>query len=169
MGGYSPLFLYMMISKEQIKTLAEERINELDNNLFLVDINVSPTNVIRVELESTVGNVAINDCVSVSRNIEHNLDRSEADFELQVSSAGLDKPFRVKEQFIKNIGEKVKTKLIDGTKIEGLLKSADNNGFIIETTRKERLEGKKKKITVTEDHKINYKEQKETKIIISFK
>jgi ribosome maturation factor RimP len=158
-----------MIDKKQITELAQERIDELDRDLFIVDLSVSPTNVIQVEIDSKVGNVSIDDCIRVSRNIEHNLDREEEDFELHVSSAGLDKPFRVVEQYIKNVGQNVKVKLNDGTKLEGELKTADNSSFVVETSRKERIEGRKKKETIIENHTIGYDQVKETKIIISFK
>ena len=158
-----------MLHKKNIEKLAQERIDELDKGLFIVELSISSRNVINVEIEAKEGNVSIADCVSVSRNIEHNLDREEQDFELHVSSAGLDKPFRVKQQFIKNVGQQVKTKLKDGTEHEGLLKEANEDYFIVETTRKERLDGKKKKVEVVEDHQITYNEEKETKIIISFK
>jgi ribosome maturation factor RimP len=158
-----------MISKKKIETLALERIDELDKGLFIVEIKVSSSNVIQVEIDAEEGNVAIEDCVSVSRNIEHNLDREEQDFELSVSSAGLDKPFRVTKQYIKNVGEEVKVKLNQGGKLEGQLIDANEESFVVETTRKERLEGKKKKETIIEQHKLTYEEVKETKIVISFK
>jgi ribosome maturation factor RimP len=158
-----------MISKKKIEELAQERIDELNRDLFIVEINISASNSIRVEIDSAVGNIAIEDCISVSRNIEHNLDREEQDFELQVSSPGLDKPFRVVQQYKKNVGREVKLTAINGTKLEGLLKSANDKGVIIETTRKERLEGKKKKVTIEEEHSFAYDEIKETKIIITFK
>jgi ribosome maturation factor RimP len=158
-----------MINKKKIEELAQERIDELNRDLFIVDITISPANAIQVEIDSAVGNVAIEDCISVSRNIEHNLDREEQDFELQVSSPGLDRPFRVVQQYKKNVGREVKLTPINGTKIEGLLKSANDEGVVIETESKERLEGKKKKVTVVEEYSFNYDEIKETKIIITFK
>ena len=158
-----------MISKKKVKELAQERIDELDKGLYLVEINVSSGNVIQIELDATEGNVAIEDCVSVSRNVEHNLDREAQDFELQVSSAGLDKPLRVTQQYIKNVGEEVKVKFNDNGKIQGVLKSANEDGVVIETTSKERVEGKKKKVTVVKDHELTFDEIKETKIVISFK
>src|SRR5690554_3134367 len=100
-----------MIDKKEIERLALERIDELDKGLFIVAISVSGNNVIQVEIDSEEGSVSIEDCVSVSRNIEHNLDREKQDFELQVSSAGLDKPFRVLKQYYKNIGNEVKVLL----------------------------------------------------------
>jgi ribosome maturation factor RimP len=97
------------------------------------------------------------------------LDRETQDFELQVSSPGLDKPFKVKQQYIKNVGRQVKVTLQSKATIEGLLKSANNDRIVVETTRKERLEGKKKKETIVEEHPIQYDQIKETKIIITFK
>lgn len=158
-----------MISKTVVRELAQERIDELDKGLFIVNVHVSSSSNIYVDIESAEGNVAIVDCMSVSRNIEHNLDREEQDFQLHVSSPGLDKPFKVTQQYIKNVGRDVKVKLKDSKKIEGLLKSADQEGIVIETTRKERIEGRKKKETIVEEHPYQYSDIVETKIIISFK
>lgn len=159
-----------MIDRDQIEQLAIERINELDKGLFIVDISVSRGNKIIVELDTVEGNVAIDDCISVSRNIEHNLDRDKEDFELQVSSAGLDKPFRVLQQYKKNIGKVIKVQLIENNKtLEGVLTFADENGIKIETSTKERIEGRKKKEWVKTEHEFTYEEIKETKIVISFK
>lgn len=159
-----------MIDKKEIERLALERIDELDKGLFIVAISVSGNNVIQVEIDSEEGSVSIEDCVSVSRNIEHNLDREKQDFELQVSSAGLDKPFRVVKQYIKNIGNEVKIILNENNKsIEGVLKNATEKGVVLEVTSKEKVEGKKKKETVVRDYEFTYDEIKETQIIISFK
>ena len=158
-----------MISKENIRKLAKERIAELGKDLFIVDIKISGKNVIQVELESKTENVAIADCVSVSRNIEHNLDRETQDFELHVSSAGLDQPFRVLEQYQKNIGREVSVQLNDGATIKGLLENADEKSFIVSTISREKVEGKKKKVEVKNAHTFAYKDVKATKIIISFK
>lgn len=43
--------------------------------------------------------VSINDCISVSRAIEHNLDREEEDFSLEVTSYGISLPLRVPRQY----------------------------------------------------------------------
>jgi ribosome maturation factor RimP len=176
-GDESPLFSSHMISKQKIKDLAEERIAELANGLFIVDISVSATNVIHVELDKHEGNVAIIDCMSVSRNVEHNLDREAQDFELHVSSAGLDKPFRVLAQYIKNIDREVKVVLQNGAKMEGILRAVAEKGITLETSRTEKPKGdglslsksKKKKELIVEQHEFPFEQIKETKIVISFK
>lgn len=158
-----------MISKNKVIKLAQERIDELDRGLFIVEVRISASNVIHVELDKTEGNVAVEDCVSVSRNIEHNLDREAADFELHVSSAGLDKPLRVLPQYIKNIGRGVVVKLKDNTKEEGELIKASETELTIRQEKKVKLEGKKKKELVVEEHTFQLSDIKDTKIVISFK
>lgn len=158
-----------MIDKKRVKELIDERINELNNGLFIVEMTISPTNVIHVELDKMGGNVAINDCVSVSRNVEHNLDREKEDFEIQVSSAGLDKPFRVLQQYQKNIGKEIKVVLKNGQKHQGLLHDFHENNLILQTSRMEKPEGKKKKELIVENLTFPLDQIKETKISISFK
>lgn len=158
-----------MISKKRILELIDERIAELDNGLFVVSLKVSPSNSIVVELDKYEGGVSVNDCISVSRNIEHNLDREEEDFELSVTSAGLDKGLRVFAQYKKNIGRDVEVKLNKGEDINGKMIDATEEQIIVQTTRKEKIEGKKKKEIIVEDHVLPMSNIKETKIVISFK
>jgi ribosome maturation factor RimP len=158
-----------MISKKKVKQLVEERIQELDNGLFIVDLRISSSNQINVELDKYEGNVSVDDCIRVSRNVEHNLDRDEQDFELHVSSAGLDKGLRVFAQYKKNIGRDVRVKRKEDGKIEGTLIDATEEQIVIQNSRKERIEGKKKKQTIVEDHIIPMSNVLETKIVISFK
>lgn len=158
-----------MISKKTVLKLIDERIEELANGLFVVDLTISQANVIHVEIDKHEGNVSVSDCMSVSRNVEHNLDREEEDFELHVSSAGLDKPFRVPAQFAKNIGRDVKVVMLNGTKLTGELLSANEKELVIENSRNEKPEGKKKKELIVEQHVLAMDQIKETKIVISFK
>jgi ribosome maturation factor RimP len=158
-----------MIKKAKVEELINERIAELNNGLFVVELSISAANVITVELDKHVGGVSVEDCMSVSRNIEHNLDREEQDFELNVSSAGLDRPLRVLPQFVKNIGRTVKVVRNDGGKIEGTLVDVNENHLVIENSRKVQIEGKKKKEVIVEQQELPFSNIKETKIVISFK
>src|SRR5690606_30066500 len=111
-----------MISKEQIAQLTESAVK--DRNIYLVDVVVSPGNRIRIEIDRDEG-LSVNDCAFVSRFIEQNLDREQEDFEIQVSSPGLDQPFKILRQYRKNIGRKVEVVTKNGEKINGVLKHAD--------------------------------------------
>lgn len=158
-----------MIQKETIQKLAQERIDERFPDVFIVEISISAKNGINVELDKKNSYVSIEECVAVSRNIEHNLDREVQDFELHVSSAGLDKPLRVLAQFEKNLEKEVEVILKDGKKMTGILKQVDDKQLTLETSRMEKLEGMKKKENIVEQHVLPMTKIKETKIVISFK
>lgn len=158
-----------MIEKSTIIALAEERIAELDRGIYIVEIRINNGNQIFVELDKESGSIAIDDCISVSRNIEHNLDREEDDFSLEVSSAGLDQPLRVLKQYLKNIGNTVSiVKLDNGKKIEGVLLAANDEEIKVEVKEKKSVEGKKKKVLITEEITFKYSELKEVKLVITF-
>jgi len=157
-----------MITKARITELANERIQERDPLLYIVAIHIGNGNQILVELDHEQKGVSIEDCMSVSRNIEHNLDREIEDFALEVTSAGLSKPFRVLKQYIKNIGKTVKVKTNDIGKVEGVLKAANEAEIIVTSKAKVRLEGRKKKVWEETDHTIKMTDIKETNLIITF-
>jgi ribosome maturation factor RimP len=115
------------------------------------------------------GNVSIEDCMSVSRNIEHNLDREDADFELHVSSAGLDKPLRVHAQYVKNIGRGLDVKLKSKEKTTGTLVEVNTEGIVLERSEKQIIEGKKKKELVVIKETIAFSDISEARIVITFK
>ena len=154
-----------MTDKEKIVGLIREKLEE---GMFLVDVSVNSANVIHVEVDSFTG-LTIDQCVAISRHIEGNLDRETEDFELQVSSPGADQPFKVKEQYRKNQGREVEVTLTSGVVLKGLLFDSDEEGMILETSAKVKVEGKNKKELVTERKAIPYSEIKKTRVIISFK
>lgn len=158
-----------MISKERILELAQERINELNKNIFVVELSISSRNNIQLEIDSEIGFVTIDDCVRVSRNIEHNLDREEQDFELSVSSAGIDKPLRHWKQYPKNLGRTLKVKSTSGETIEGELTKVGEK--LIELTFEEvlKVEGKKKKEKIQRTVQLPSEQIQEAKVVISFK
>ena len=86
-----------MIEKQNIKELVEEFIK--GTGLFLVAVKVSSANRITVLADKNEG-ITIDECAAIHRHIENNLDREKEDFELQVSSPGLDMPFLVIEQYL---------------------------------------------------------------------
>jgi len=155
-----------LITEAQIRELVEEKIAGMD--YFIVSITVSASNSIRVEIDGDHG-VKINDCVEISRHIEGSLDREQEDFELVVSSAGMDQPFRILRQYQRYYGRMVEVKVKGGEKVKGKLLSANEEQVELEVTEKKKIEGKKKKELVTEERVIPMDQVNETKVVISFK
>jgi ribosome maturation factor RimP len=158
-----------MIAKETVRALAQERIDELNSDIFIVDITISENNFILVELDKMGSGVSINECVSVSRNIEHNLDRDVEDFELSVSSAGMDRPLRVPRQYEKNKGRLLHAVMKSGTAFEGILTEYNDTSITLSVEKKVKLEGSKKKELITEHHTLLLDEVKEVRRVITFK
>ena len=148
-----------MISESYIRQLVEEKLEGTD--MFIVELTLSSNNRIVVEVDGMSG-VTIDDCVAVSRQIESNLDREQEDFELQVSSAGIDKPLRDRRQFEKNIGREVKIVLQDSAELKGEL-------LEVGESLKVKLPASKKKKLPEREETITWENIRETKILISFK
>ena len=155
-----------MIKKEVVTQLVEEWLKEKE--YFLVDVTVSPDDKIVVEIDHAEG-VWIEDCVALSRYIEDHLNREEEDYELEVGSAGIGQPFKVKQQYVNHIGKEVEVLTAEGKKLKGILKEAGDENFTVAVSKKVKVEGKKRPEMQEENLTFNYNEVKYTKYIISFK
>lgn len=155
-----------MIDKNLVKDIVERHLDGSD--LFLVDINISPDNRIEVEIDSANA-VDIDACIALSRAIEDSLDRDVEDFELEVGSAGLTSPFKVKAQYDKNIGNEVEVITNDGRKLSGTLVETSDSGFVVETVRKVRPEGAKRPVLQSFPEKFAFGDVKSVKYVINFK
>jgi ribosome maturation factor RimP len=150
-----------MIDKTKIEKLVNEFIKETE--LFIIAVKVSSSNRITVLADSKKG-ITIDECVSIHRYIEKNLDRNNEDFELQVSSPGLDTPFGVIEQYYKNEGEQIEVVDREGARFNGILKNVTSGGFELETEIK--IKGKPKEL---KEISFNYDEVKSVKVVLTIK
>jgi len=155
-----------MIDKDIVSRLVEEKLTSSDN--YLVDVEIGSDNRIVIEIDNDKG-VCIDDCVELSHYLEEHLDRDAEDFELEVGSAGITSPFKILRQYVKNIGNEIEMQLKSGSKLTGVLKSADAKGVVITVKKQVKPEGAKRKITVEEDQLYSFDEIKYTKYLISFK
>jgi len=166
-GHESPILLpNCMISREQVELLIEDKLK--DGDYFVVSLEISATNKIKLVIDSMSG-ITIDDCVAFSREIEHNLDRENEDFELEVTSPGLHLPLKVKQQYVKNIGQNLDVLLIDGsTKIKGLLKEVKDEAIVLVEESKVKVEGKKKKQLIKTEHCIRFENINKAFIVLKF-
>lgn len=155
-----------MIDKNAVKKLVDEWL--ADKEYFLVDVQVSPDDRIVVEIDHADG-VWIEDCADLSRYIEEHLSRDEEDYELEVGSAGLGQPFKVRQQYVNSIGLDVEVLDGDGKKVKGVLKSVGDDDFVVAVREKVKVEGKKRPQMMDVDHRYNMNNVKYTKYLISFK
>jgi ribosome maturation factor RimP len=132
------------------------------SDIFLVGVKVDNNNKILVHIDMPAG-ISIDDCARVSRELEGKLDKDREDFSLEVSSPGLDAPFRVIEQYEKNVGRNIILVKKDGGKLEGILKEMGADGIVLENKA-----GKKGQSKATEVIEIPFAEIKSARASIRF-
>lgn len=155
-----------MIDKQLLTQTVEQAIENTD--LFIVDIKVNPGNAIVVELDSETG-IDIDMCVNITRKIESVFDRDVEDYELEVGSAGLTAPFKVRGQYLKNIGNDIEVLTCDGRKLHGVLTEVGDDEFTVEIEKKVKEEGAKRPTLVKEPLTFKFNETKSVKYLINFK
>jgi len=151
--------------KEKVESLLNKALEERPS-LFLIDFTVGGDNTIKVVLDGDKG-VSLQDCMDVSRAIEHNLDREEEDFSLEVASAGAASPMRLPRQYTKNIGRQLKVRT-NGQELEGTLVETSENNITLEWKAREPKPTGKGKVTVQKREQIAFSDIQEAKVILKF-
>lgn len=116
---------------------------------FIVDVKLSADNDITITVESERSTVVLDDCVEISRRFEELFDREKEDYSLTVTSAGLDQPFKVLRQYLKAVDSEVEVSLKGGRRFRAVLRAADENSVTLEHRTVQKVEGSRKKETVT--------------------
>jgi ribosome maturation factor RimP len=164
-GQKVPSF-YTKMFKDKVKELVNKGLEERQD-LFLLDLKVSEDNAIMVIIDGDNG-VLVEDCMFISRAIEHNLDREEQDFSIEVTSAGATSPLINNRQYKKNIGRLLAVKTKDKQSFEAKLTNCDNEGIFLEWKTKEPKPVGKGKIVVKKQAKIEFDTILEAQVVIKF-
>jgi len=152
--------------KEKVNTLLQEVLDE-DQSLFLISKEITAGNKIVIVIDGDNG-VTLSDCMKVSRNIEHNLDREEEDFSLEVYSAGISEGITHIRQYKKNIGRTLEVITTDNQKLEGTLVDTDDEKIKLQWKAREPKPVGKGKITVEKEQEIPYKDIIKAKVMVTF-
>lgn len=154
-----------MSLKDKVRSLLEEALQE-NPSLFLIESKIHPDNSIEIIIDGDEG-VKVEDCITISRAIEHNLDREEEDFSLQVMSAGVSEGLTHVRQYKKNVGRKLKVKTKEEV-FEGDLVSVTEKEITLNWNSREPKPVGKGKVTVTKEVSVTYDNIVEAKVIITF-
>lgn len=155
-----------MIDKKTLTEAVNEAIKDTD--LFVVDIRIEPADSIVVELDSPDA-MDIDTCSDVTRRLHEILGPELDDYDLEVGSAGVTAPFRVRQQYVKNLGNDVEVLTGDGRKLKGRLAAVDDDTFTIETEVKVKTPGEKRPHVETVSERIAYDNARRVQYAISFK
>ena len=134
-----------------------------DPSSFLVETRIMPGNHVKIYLDGDAG-ITIDKCVALNRALYKQLEESDmypgGDFSLEVSSAGLDEPLKLRRQYQKNINRNVEVVMLDGQKFIGKLVNVGDEEITIEEYK-----GKKKEVI---SHTLLFENIKSTKIQVVF-
>ena len=152
--------------KNVVEDLLQTALNERQD-LFLIDFSLSGDNAIKIVIDGDNG-VLVEDCMFISRAIEHNIDRDEHDFSLEVLSSGAVTPLILPRQYNKNIGRNLEIKTLDGQNFEGELTEVNEKEVILNWKTREPKPVGKGKVTVTKTATVAFDNIKEAKVKIKF-
>jgi ribosome maturation factor RimP len=154
--------------KQRIKDIVLQQIN--DDKLFLVDVIISSAggagNKVLILVDGDEG-VNIDICAQISRktgNIIEEENLIQDNYNLVVSSPGLEHPLQLHRQYVKNTGRSVKVVLKNEEIITGKLLKTTQTSILVGQEIKE----KNKKTTIKEVE-IPFTEIKKTNVLVSFK
>ncbi len=152
-----------MIERDRIIELVEKIIRETE--IFLVDIKVTAINKILIWIDKKDG-ITIDECAEINKELENYLDRGIEDFEMEVSSPGLDTSFRVRQQYDKNIGREIEIVTEDNKVHKGKLMQITGDEIKLEITKNKK--GKEKKEDQATELLLGFNQIKSAKVIVTF-
>ncbi len=164
-GDESPLFLYLRMNQEKVRELLDEALQE-NESLYLIDLQFLANSKIKVIVDGDSG-VQLSECVRISRKIEHNLDREEEDFSLEVTTPDISHPLMVKRQYKKNVNRILKVKTAT-EEFEGTLTEVTDENITLHWKAREPKPIGKGKHTVEKTVTLQYEDIKEAKVKIIF-
>jgi ribosome maturation factor RimP len=108
------------------------------NGYELVDLEIAGQNYLRIRV-GREGGLNLDDCAAISRKIEEALDASDIigdKYFLEVSSPGIDRPVKKREDFVRFAGKRVKIttreKMQDTHSFAGILKGLSGDNVQVE-------------------------------------
>jgi ribosome maturation factor RimP len=126
---------------DRIEAVIRPFIEEM--HLELVDLEIAGANYLRIRIGRPDGNMGLDEIADLSRKIEELLDMSDIiqdKYILEVSSPGIDRPLKKKEDFVRFAGKKIRVltrEKINGThNFTGFLRGINGENVLVEDNGK---------------------------------
>lgn len=151
--------------KEKVEALLQQALDQRED-LFVIEVTIGGDNSVKIVLDGDKA-VTLNDCIEISRAVEHNLDREEQDFSLEVTSAGATATLRLPRQYQKHIGRSLEVKTAEDT-FTGKLSEVNETGITLTWKAREPKPVGKGKHTVHKTETILFSAIHEAKVVLKF-
>ena len=109
--------------------------------------------------------ITIDDCANLSRSLSDSINQTGLldDYNLEVTTPGIDQPLKLLRQFKKHAGRNLKIELKENTVVRGKLIGIDGESVVVEEEKKQ---GKKSEKTI---RTINFDLIDKIFVMVSFK
>lgn len=169
--GDRPSFLFhpvegkeVMVTAEHVKSIVQHHLEGTTH--FLVAVELHPGNKLVVEVDNDQA-ITLNDLATLNRAVREELGPEADDYEMQFSSPGMGRPFKVERQYQKHIGRLVDVQLTDGRALNGRLTDFNSTGIGLRIQHPSKVKGRMPKVD-EEITRIPFTNIKSTKATITF-
>ncbi len=123
-----------------VRKMVEEILNSTEMELVDIEyVKEGPFKYLKIYIDKP-GGISVDDTADISRTLNKKLDEADLideQYFLEVSSPGVERPFKKEKDYTNNIGNLVEAKFykpIEGKKsVKGLLKEKNEDNIVIET------------------------------------
>ena len=157
------------MTEKQLHSIIESLLPS--EELFIVDIKASFVKTpgkITVALDGDNG-ISIDQCAEISKSLGNYIEEGELledPYNLEVSSPGLDQPFKFHRQYVKNIGKEVRVLLTDSSEIKGKLQDVSEEA--IKVLEEKKTKNKSKRTYNDEPTSLSFDKINKTNILLEF-
>lgn len=160
-------YFYWILEKElsdQIEQIVAQKLPEA----FITEMHLNHGNSTKliVKVDTDAG-ISLAECYGVAKKIRYWLEneyRPNIDWAIEVSSPGLNTPLRIRRQYVKNIGRKLKVSMHDSSTLEGKLEAVTENHLTLVPWTGGKQKKRPKKASF-ERADISWEEIKESKVL----
>lgn len=128
-----------MITEAHVATIVQRLVEGTDQ--FLVGVEVRPGGKVIVEVD-TPRSITLAELTELNRAIRTEIENLGEDCELQVSSPGMGRPFKVPQQYAKHTGRVVVVKLHDGRTLTGRLEAFSPEAITLRVQQPVKVKGR---------------------------
>lgn len=132
-----------MITAEHVKHIVQQHLEGTTH--FLVAVDLRPGNKLVVEVDNDRA-ITLQELADLNRAVRDDLGEAADDLEMQFSSPGMGRPFKVVRQYEKHIGRLVDVLLVDGRTLNGRLANYDNTALGLRIQHPSKVKGRLPKL-----------------------
>ncbi len=153
-----------MITTEMLRNALEHQLAGTPH--FLVHAEVRPSGKAIVEVDNDRA-ITLNDLTAINKGLRESFGDALDDLELEVSSPGMGRPFKVKRQYQKHIGRLVEVMKTDSKLLRAELVAFDDKGITVRIEQPSKVKGRPAKLD-KETTAIPFAEIKSTQASVKF-